>query len=149
MCNQQFAEDDTAPSDLSLVLPTTPAVWRRAVYRIACFFRREFQYDFVQYGRDGNESDPNAIAYIWSSGVCDGRGWLDIVYGACCFRLRKNGWALQWAWLHPYKRNQGVLREAWPFFRARFGAFDVEWPISDAMLAFLRKHQPDLLPSEL
>jgi hypothetical protein len=37
----------------------------------------------------------------------------------------------------PFMRRQGLLREAWPTFRALFGDFDVGEPLSPAMEAFL------------
>ena len=69
-------------------------------------------------------------------------GHVDVV-GACCFREREwidaKAWALQWVWLHPYARRQGVLASAWPHFRRRYGDFHVEGPLSPAMKGFLAR----------
>jgi hypothetical protein len=116
------------------VTTTSPIRYRRAVWRLATYFRREFGYDFVQYGHEGHEDDATARAFLWF-----GR---NVVIGACCFRWREwtdapAGWAMQWIWLHPYSRSCGYLTRAWPYFRARFGDFHVERPLSRAMAGFL------------
>jgi len=124
----------------------SPAPLRRAVYRLARYFQREFRYDFVQYGYEGREDDPDAVAFLWPHVEAvpgDDRFSFPVV-GACCFRWRDwsdapASWAFQWAWLHPYFRRRGLLSGAWPAFRAEFGGFVVEPPLSDAMAAFLRK----------
>jgi hypothetical protein len=136
-------KDPPLPYDVSLVLPGSPRTWRRAVYRMAQFFKWEGGYDFTQYGYDGQEDDW-APAFVWHRGELDGERWSDTAFGACCFRWREwtdapPGWALQWIWLHPYERSHGHLTAAWPFFRARFGDFLVEPPLSRAMKGFLAK----------
>ncbi|GET40077.1 hypothetical protein [Microseira wollei] len=119
----------------------SPKSYRKAVYRIAQFFRREFDYDFAQYGYEGEENDPDCVAFLWIHPEAGARGKEFQVpcIGACCFRLRQSGYALQWIWIHPYFRRQGLLSEAWTKFRDRFGEFDVDRPLSDAMKAFLNK----------
>lgn len=47
------------------VTAKSPKTYRKAVYRIAQFFRREFEYDCVQYGYEGEETDPNHVAFLW------------------------------------------------------------------------------------
>lgn len=136
------------PRDVSLVTTATPLVWRRGVWRIAQYFQREFEYDFVQYGHGGREDDKDAIAYLWHHGEMYGPQWSDTCYGACCFRWRDwkdmpAGWALQWIWFHPFERRKGHLKAVWPFFRRTFGDFVVERPISAPMMGFLRKEWPD------
>jgi hypothetical protein len=64
--------------------------------------------------------------------------------GACCFRVREAGWALQWIWLHPYFRDHGYLTAAWDAFRALFGGLYVEPPLSSAMAGFLKARQSSL-----
>src|SRR5215472_9450607 len=78
----------------------SPLPLRRAVYYCALNFRREFSYDFVQYGYKGRDSDPHHVAFLWLD-LAHPRQWavgpqLPAV-GACCFRLRRGyRWALQW-----------------------------------------------------
>ena len=102
---------------------------KEIVYRLAQYFRREFNYDFVQYSC--NEDDLTHEAYIF-------KNYDDKAFGACCFRRREYTdtgkiWALQWIWLHPYFREKGELKKHWPFFKERYGDFHVEGPYSKAM----------------
>lgn len=134
------------PDDLSCVTTRSPLKLRRAVWQLAHYFRREFRYDVVQYGFEGRETDTSARAYLWD--LTDRGDEVHHAVGACCFRWRQYsdappGWALQWIWLHPFERGRGHLKRAWPYFRARFGDFDVEPPVSLAMAGFL-----DHLPAE-
>jgi hypothetical protein len=45
----------------------------------------------------------------------------------------------RWIWLHPYYRRKGILSESWPMFVDRFGDFQVELPLSEAMESFMEK----------
>ena len=117
---------------------------RRAVWQLADYFRREFQFDFVPYGDHGRESDASARAYLWLRDTEPSRTVAKAAYGACCFRWRvlsngSAGWLLSWIWFHPFERGKGHLTSVWPFFQARFGDFAVELPLSHAMEAFLHK----------
>jgi hypothetical protein len=121
----------------------------RGVQQLACYFRREFRYDFPLYRAGEPDRNPRDRAYLWVGDYLRS----DIsepVVGACCFRWRTdvqpNGFALQFAWFHPYARRKGRLSSAWPFFRARFGDFVIEEPLSYAMRAFVSKH--DTRPPE-
>ena len=135
-------EDKNCPYGLVPVGMYSNRYQRKAVYKFAKYFQKEFQYDFVQYGYQGEEDDSTAIAYLW---VTDSDLYLGvIVYGACCFRWREwnnhhPSWALQWIWLHPFRRNQGELSRVWSYFKEKFGNFHVEPPLSKAMQNFLAK----------
>lgn len=121
---------------------------RRAVAQFACYFRREFQYDFVQYeaseGRpwdrtsapENDEAAPYLLRSLWRDPA--------LYVGAACFRWRvyrdhPATWALAWIWLHPYERRQGIVTAAWPGWLDQHGAFLVEPPLSDAMRGFLAR----------
>jgi hypothetical protein len=119
----------------------SPQSYRRAVYRLARYFRREMDYDVVQYGFDGRESDPDHVAFLWvhPEAIGLGEGFRVPCVGATCFRLRDEGRAMQWVWMHPYFRRRGLLSEAWPEFVREFGDFAVEGPLSAAMKGFLVK----------
>jgi len=128
------------PHGLVLVRAVAPISLRKAVYSCALFFRRELCYDFVQY--DVNEEDLRSCAFLWVSepDVTEKHN----VLGAYCFRWREYKdadplWSMQWAWLHPYARDHGLMTKAWPYFLARFGWFDVEPPYSQTMRYVLRK----------
>lgn len=133
---------------LDVVHQASPRAYHAAAYEIARFFRREFQYDMAQYDRR-EQTDPNCHAFLWTHNEYIGQGGIDVVYGACCFRWRDwtdapPSWAMQWIWLHPFKRGHGHLTRAWPYFVRRFGDFYVEGPVSLAMRHFIEKcaHEP-------
>ncbi len=120
----------------------SPLMQRRAVYRLAAFCQRELEFGSIQYGYDGREADPSHVAYLW---VHPEAVFMPGVFrvpcvGATCFRLRDEGWAMQWVWLHPYYRRQGLLSHSWPEFVQEFGTFAVEGPHSVAMKGFLTKY---------
>lgn len=123
--------------DASLVKSDSPMKDKKCVYKMACFFRREFNYDMVQfceYDKDNYE------AYLFQD-----YNNPDEVYGACCFRERNykdsgKMWALQWIWFHPYFRSKGNLKRHWPFFLERYGNFHVEGPLSVNMFEFCKKY---------
>jgi hypothetical protein len=66
----------------------SPKSHRRAVWKIAQFFRREFHYDFVQYGANGADHDPCCTAYRWGPPDCifpSSQRWRVHCIGAACF----------------------------------------------------------------
>ena len=117
-----------------------------AVECIAWYFRREFDYDFVQYCAAEKDDVTRPVTYLWADEGTLHNGKIT-TFGACCFRWREfrdhdPGYALDFAWLHPYQRMHGVLSRAWPYFRARFGQdFYVQPPLSIAMVRFLAKQE--------
>ncbi len=144
-----------APSTLMRALPVTSRSakpLKRAVHQIARYFRREFEYDFVLYDMDERDSDHVAFLFPENEDE-DLISFPTATVSACCFRWRQwdnapHGWALQWIWLHPYKRDKGILRELWSTFRYLFGDFHPEPPLSKAMAGFLAKY-PSLEPTNV
>ncbi|MBP3954840.1 hypothetical protein J8F10_06030 [Gemmata sp. G18] len=141
------AVDIVAPLIRGAYLPSarrvtarSPRSHRRAVYRLAEYCRREMGYA-LQYGYDGEEDDPDHVAFLWPHPEAVGASGTFRVpcVGAACFRLRDHGWALQWVWMHPYFRRHGLLSGEWPALVWEFGAFAVEGPLSHAMTRFLAK----------
>lgn len=138
---------DTA--DCYKITAASPLALRRAVWLLAVYFRREFGYDFLQYGHCGHENDPRHVAFLWLGGerirlARNGFASDRIAVGACCFRWRewREGqptYALQWVWFHPFARRRGFLADCWPAFCAAFSPFYVEGPLSHAMRGFLLK----------
>jgi hypothetical protein len=100
---------------------------------MASYFRREFNYDFVQF----SELDDGYVAYLLLEGST---GEYRVIGGLCFFQQEppEPQWGLHWVWIHPFERRHGRLRALWPFFRNKFGDFSVEYPLSDAMVAFLK-----------
>lgn len=122
---------------------------QEAVYKLALYAKREMRFDFTPWGvREDIDPNPGhqANAFLWLSG--DAITFTSVLaIGAVCFRWREEdaplGWAMRWAWMHPYERGCGNLSGAWPFFRHVYGDFVVERPLSRAMEGFLKK-QSDL-----
>jgi len=132
--------------DLELVDNYSKLNTRKALTQCARYFKREFRYDFVQFAErpERGETPENTIGYLFESHhkIIYDRA---LAVGGCCFRWREYPglrpmWALQWIWIHPYKRGAGILSRAWPEFEKRFGHFLVEPPISSGMKYFLKKH---------
>ena len=70
------------------------------------------------------------------------------IYGACAFeklKTRKEGdhWVLGWIWLHPFFRNRGYIKKHWPVLEKRFGNFLIKEPVSNSMLSFLKRVDPN------
>jgi hypothetical protein len=137
------------PDSPTRVTVESPLVLRKAVYQCARWFKKEFQYDYTQYGYNGREDDPNHVAFLWphpdSILLLGNDEFVLAIIGACCFRWRNDYWnqdhcwAMQWMWLHPFYRHRGLLSQAWGGFRGEFGSFVAEPPLSDAMEGFLGK----------
>lgn len=127
--------------DAYMVKNDSPMKDKKCVYKLACYFRREFNYDNVQFSE---KDDDNYEAYLFQNHRSE-----DEVYGGCCFRNRNykdagKMWALQWIWFHPYFRDNGNLKKHWPFFKERYGNFNVEGPLSKTMYEFCKRYHPEL-----
>ena len=137
-----------------LVNTESPKDFRKHVEFFARCFKRELQFDFVQF--DASES-PRSPYYTPYEAHLFHEHAMDLVryvgepakhrsIGACCFRRDKTAsqgaeWSLQLVWFHPYFRQRGHLSMAWPSFREWYGEFTVDPPLSLAMKAFLAKQE--------
>lgn len=105
------------------------------MYRRAFAFKRELDYMFSQWA-ERPEQDPEPVGFLFID--ADNR-----VVGSAAFRPQSGEecrpWRLAWIWLAPGFRRQGHLERHWDLFRQRFGEFDIEPPLSEAMKGFLRK----------
>ena len=117
----------------------SPIAHHRAVFKIAQYFRREFHYDFVQYGYNGKDDGVDDVAYLWHEMRFINDSYVSLCFGAACFRKRKEGWALAWVWINPFRRRRGYLSHDWKYFETMHPGFAVEFPLSDAMRKFLEK----------
>jgi hypothetical protein len=124
---------------MDIITPRSMKGARKATETIACYFRREFGYDFVQYSSEEQTDTRDRVILLTQN-----RYETKSAIGVICFRWRKysnapEGLALAWLWIHPYLRNRGILSAYWPIFREAYGAFHVEPPLSSAMKGLLRK----------
>jgi hypothetical protein len=138
----------------SIVQPTSALATKKCVETLAYYFKRECDYDFIQF---------EAAETLQSLGYVPYEAWLfhedspnhsrgahddpQRVIGAACFRLIEwadapPGWELQWVWFHPYRRRHGLLTAAWPGFRERYRDYALARPLSEAMERFIRKVEP-------
>jgi hypothetical protein len=133
--HRRFSEALNRDLNAAWVDEKSPKWKRKEVYDRALEFKRDLGYDFAQWQTEARH-DPDAIGFLFS----DERGR---IVGACAFRpqhgANERPWRLDWIWICPEARRLGQLDRQWDRFRQRFGVFDIEPPISDAMQAFLRK----------
>jgi hypothetical protein len=133
----QLAAELQAGTEAAWVTRRSPDWKHQEMYERAVAFKRELRFDFIQWQNPKVDQDQQAVGYLFS----DSEG---AVIGACCFQHyeeaeRSERWGLAWIWICPKERRKGILAAHWQIFKERFGDFNVEFPISDAMQGFLKK----------
>lgn len=127
-------------ADPELVIGDSPIWMHREVHQRALQFKREFQYDFLQW--EGSQRKKNLCAeshgYLFADHT-DTYG-LGSAIGACAFWLDGEKWRMRWIWVCPSMRRTGVLSRRWAAFLQRYGDFEIDTPLSEAMTAFVNKH---------
>jgi hypothetical protein len=129
----------------------SPRWLHKLVYERARALQRDLQLTGgAQWGKHGpHEPDPNecgqhAILLVEAPTVPVGAvslAWFDWPSGGD--RLQPPpGWHMLFAWVADSWRRQGVLSRRWPVWRARYGEFTLEPPLSEAMQAFVGKMGP-------
>lgn len=126
------------------IVDSDSPIWmQEEVRKRARKFRREFRYDFTQWPDTGRKPiTAGWHGYLLTAGN-DGT-----IAGACAFHDVKGqdaefDWSLQWVWIAPKYRRQGILLDHWPVFLERYGSFFIEPPLSDAMQGFIAAHGTD------
>lgn len=114
---------------------SSPLWMHREVEKRALRFKRDFGYDFCQWPSVSTRDrlNPKFVGYLFA----DAEGTID---GACAFFCDEGKWRLDWAWVRPERRRQGLLAARWPHFLTEFGNFWIEHPISEDMLRFIDRH---------
>jgi len=125
------------------VLAVSGKMYCEAVAQFGRYFRCEFGYDFPPYdvSEHCNDGDEYIHPYLFTDlRSLTGNSFIRPI-GACGFRFLKeeSQWMLTWVWLHPFTRRRGYLSKAWDYFCRLYGDFEIEYPLSDAMKAFLEK----------
>lgn len=137
--DRRFATRLQRHSNPELVDPNAPFWMHQEVYERALRFRRDFRYDFLQWnGCQSKKATPSYQGYLFADHT--GTYPPGTIVGACAFVLRKGKWRLDWIWVVPGMRRKGVLSHRWQVFLHRYGDFDIEHPLSDAMEAFVRRN---------
>lgn len=103
-----------------------------ALEQIALYFKNEFRYDNLQYC--ANDMNENCIGFLFADRALDLVEHMDhhpyrVIGGGCFIKLGGNKYRLDWIWLHPFARNMRKLKQHWPIFIERFGAFTLTKPI--------------------
>lgn len=123
----------------------SPFTHKTALEEIARYFRKEFGYDFRQFVAREPIVESATQAFLILEAECTPHSY---ALGGFCLRHRqfKNSppaWALQWIWLHPYKRGQGIFKLIWPFLTKTYGEnLYIEGPLSKSMQQFVVKYHP-------
>lgn len=125
--------------DPELVDDSSPLWMHDEVYERALRFKRDFRYDSLQWdGNSQRRATPNFEGHLFSEKLellPTGK-----IVGACAFYWRKDHWTLYWIWVAPSMRRTGVLSARWAAFLERYGDFEIEWPLSEAMTGFVLKN---------
>ena len=92
----------------------SPTWMNRRLYWIARVLHRENNYDFV----------------MWTESGCDGQGFIltdsdGRALGGCAVQWGEWSdvpacWVLQWIWIAPSYRRQGLLRDTWSMLTAKY-----------------------------
>ena len=124
------------------VTPLSPRWMHKRLYRIALMLKRENGYDFSMWDQ---YRDDDGIGYI----LTDEQGR---ALGGCAVRWREwtdrsPGWFLQWIWVAPPCRRQGLLRRTWEMLKGEYGGIFPEPPLSPAAAQFFRgcEDLPDII----
>ncbi len=133
---REFVEALATDPDAELVCARSPMWKHREMFARARQFKREMRFDFIQWG-DHNQRDTDP--YVHGFLFADTTGTLPhgTIVGACCFRRRDEHWSLSWIWIIPQMRRKGIVGQRWQRFIDRFGDFEIETPVSEAMQSFL------------
>jgi len=128
----------------------SPLSHHKAVEALGRYFRQEFHYDSPPYfaGEARLDSPDKRRSFLWCHPKPGSIKFRAI--GACSFEVIKQnsgttGWALTWAWFHPFQRHCGSLSHSWDFFLEEFGEFHCVRPLSADMERFLSTREPDFV----
>ncbi|HTU33969.1 MAG TPA: hypothetical protein VMF66_09220 [Candidatus Acidoferrum sp.] len=108
--------------------------------RFGYYLFREQHYDFPLAWDE--KDHPGIKAYFVLNDYLDFASVLPIGIAVFHKLPAPLAWQLAWVWIHPFERGHGWLSRAWPAFKAEFGDFTVQRPVSAAMKAFLAKQDP-------
>lgn len=120
---------------------------KQALELIAYYFKREFNYDNLQYCAKDLNDDCVGILFVERATdlVKHDEHYPNRVIGGACFRKENDNYFLDWIWLHPFARNRKKLSGYWPGFKSKFRNFEVTPPLSAHMSAFIEKHETTTL----
>lgn len=117
------------PDDLRLrveswpfVTPVSPMRLRRIAEQIGQQFHRETHFDFAPYTAEHPEGQD--VVLLPAADICLLGGVL--IAGVIGIRSVATAPRLEWAYVHPYKRGEGLVEKAWPDVVARYPGVRLE-----------------------
>ena len=137
--NRRINKEVQGQDGLFLVITNSKKWIHGEIYLRALAFKKELRYDFVQWDSSTGDPDSSVHGYLFISTD-------NVVVGACAFRLCEYEdedmpiRRLDWIWVTPKYRRAGVLTRHWKTLRERYGDFRLASPVSEAMVAFLKKN---------
>lgn len=127
-------------TDPELVIGDSPIWMHREVHQRALQFKHEFQYDFLQWEGSIRKKNLRAESHGYLFADHTDRYGPGAAVGACAFWQEGEKWRMRWIWVCPSMRRSGVLARRWAEFLQRYGDFEIDTPLSDAMAGFVNKH---------
>ena len=116
----------------------SPQWMHKRLYRIAQMLQRENGYDFVMWDMRRDDGD----GYIFTDAA--GRALGGFAVRWCEWTDWPDSWVLQWIWVAPPHRRQGLMRRAWAMLTANYPDILPERPFSRSAAKFFK--QCDGLP---
>lgn len=116
---------------------------KEALELMASYFKKEFNYDHLQYCKDDNNIDCIGVLFveIARDQVKDFDHHPHRVVGGACFRNKgSETYKLDWIWFHPFARNRKKLKNHWEQLKTKFGDFTITEPLSAHMAKFVEKY---------
>lgn len=136
-------QNNVEHKEILYVLPSSDDELQGALELLAEYFKKEFRYDYLQYCKGDSNSD--CTGFLITERAWDLAEEIDHhpyrIVGGGCFRTKSpDNYFLDWVWFHPFARNRGMLKKAWPLFKEKFREFSVTEPLSAHMKEFIAKH---------
>jgi hypothetical protein len=110
--------------------------------------QRDEHYDFPQRRETGpprmeaHESDLHALVLVENGSIAVGA----VAFVWTKWLGRVPGWYMPFAWVADEWRRRGVMSRRWPEWRKTYGAFELQRPLSSAMVAFVEVQKMAAVP---
>jgi hypothetical protein len=138
--------DSKVVNGMVTVTETSRDGLKQSVERFGQYIAREQHYDFPMGIPEREQWKACLFLTNYFSGLgkrqpCGAAFFEFVTKDQCDEAGYSDRWWLMWVWLHPYERSKGLLQEAWKHFKAAFGDFHIQRPLSKSMERFLQKQE--------